>query len=342
MPRTHKPAIVMALLLGMLIYIGWYLRHALLLVYFSIVIAALLGGFVDRITRWRIGRWHPTRGVGVLVLAAALAGVVALFIFVMLPPILRDARAMVTQLPQMLQNLKEHYGGLPFVKKLDPATVEAYLGRMVGGAQGVAQRLAAGAAEFVAIIVLSAYFIIDGEQAYRWMLSMLPRDVAGRLDRTLTAGVRRMRGWLTGQGMLMLIHGVSATIAFGILRIKFFYVLGVFAGVINIIPVVGPVLTMIVAGLVAATQSISKMLGVIVFFLLYHNAENIFLVPRIMASEVKMPGVTVIAALLIGEQLAGMMGVLLAVPTAVLVSEIVDEYLFGCEPAAVPQLRRTA
>jgi predicted PurR-regulated permease PerM len=339
--RSHKSAIALALLTAMLLYVGWYLRKALLLIYFAMVVAMLLLPFVDRVARVRIRRWRAGRAVGVIVLAIGLAGVVALFVFVMLPPILHDARSMVTQLPQMLADFKKDHPNLPFVNKLHPATLTEHLDRIVGGAQGLMARMAEGAAAFVSMVILAAYFMIDGEQALRWVLSMFATATRIRLRRTLQAGVDRMRGWLSGQLILMLIHGVSATIAFGILHIKFFYVLGVFAGVINIIPVVGPVLTMIVAGLVAATQSLMKTVGVVIFFLIYHNAENIFLVPRIMSNEVELPGVAVIAALLIGEELAGLPGMLLAIPTAALVAELVNEYLLA--PCAEQQgLRRTA
>ena len=108
-----------------------------------------------------------------------------------------------------------------------------------------------------------------------------------------------MRRWLSGQALLMLIHGASATLAFGLLHLHYFYLLGVFAGVINIIPVLGPVLTVVAAGLVAATQGLTKVLGAVIFFVVYHNLENVLLTPRIMSKETHLPAVTILVALVI-------------------------------------------
>jgi predicted PurR-regulated permease PerM len=85
-----------------------------------------------------------------------------------------------------------------------------------------------------------------------------------------------------------------------------------------------------------------KAVGVVIFFLIYHNAENIFLTPKVMAKEVELPGVAVIAALLIGEELAGLPGMLLAIPTAALVAELIREYLHApCAEEPRP-LQKTA
>jgi predicted PurR-regulated permease PerM len=113
----------------------------------------------------------------------------------------------------------------------------------------------------------------------------------------------------------MLIHGASATTAFALLGMHYFYLLGVFAGVVNIIPVLGPVITLIVAGAVAAIHSTGKLVGVIIFYVLYHNAENAFLSPRIMEAKVRIPAVTIVVALVIGDGLAGILGILISVPT---------------------------
>jgi len=95
-----------------------------------------------------------------------------------------------------------------------------------------------------------------------------------RLAATLDRAGARMRGWLGGQAMLMLILGGSSVVTFGLVGIPYFYLLGVFAGVANIIPMLGPILTVLVAGAVAATVSGWKVLGVVIFYLVYQQVEN--------------------------------------------------------------------
>src|SRR5438067_5057114 len=324
---STRSAIVLAFAIGLLLYVAWYLRNALLLIYFSAMVAVLLTPFVTWVSRWRIGRFQLSKGAGVLLMAGIVAALVALFALVALPPVVRDATQMSHDLPRLLSVLTSKLQGLPFAKNLNAETLMRWGERLVGGAFGFFKGLATGVTAFVTMIILAAYFIVDGDSAFRWGVSLFPRDQQPRLFATLMRGAHRMRRWLSGQALLMLIHGASATLAFGLLHLHYFYLLGVFAGVINIIPVLGPVLTVVAAGLVAATQGLTKVLGAVIFFVVYHNLENVLLTPRIMSKETHLPAVTILVALVIGGELAGIIGILVAVPTAALASVLIDEYL---------------
>jgi predicted PurR-regulated permease PerM len=158
-------------------------------------------------------------------------------------------------------------------------------------------------------------------------MSLFSPAVASRLDPTLRRAGVRMRGWISGQLMLMLILGSASAVVFGILGIRYFYLLAVIAGVANIIPLLGPILTVVLAGLAAAMDSWGKVLGVFIFYAIYQQAENAFLTPRIMKSQVPLSSTAVIVALLLGGEVAGVAGALVAVPSAVLVSVLLDEYV---------------
>jgi predicted PurR-regulated permease PerM len=136
-----------------------------------------------------------------------------------------------------------------------------------------------------------------------------------------------MRGWLAGQMMLMLILGVASGITFGLMRLPYFLVLAVFAAIANIIPLLGPIATVVLAALAAATDSGWKVLGVLMFYFIYQQVENAFLTPKIMKSQVQLSSAVVLIALLIGSELAGIAGAPVAVPSAVLVVELAGEYL---------------
>jgi len=173
---------------------------------------------------------------------------------------------------------------------------------------------------------LCIYFMLEGEYAYRFFLSLFPHQQRGRLDNTLHRAELKISKWLFGQGLLMLILGVSSTIAFGILHVRYFFLLGVLMGLFNIIPIAGGIITMILVAGVAAIDSWTKMAGVLIFYLIYVNIENAYLIPRIMRSSVNLMGLTVLIALLCGTALAGVVGALVAVPTAALISVLLDEY----------------
>ena len=124
----------------------------------------------------------------------------------------------------------------------------------------------------------------------------------------------------------MLILGVASSIVFGLLHVRYFLLLGFLMGLFNFIPIAGGVITIVVAAGVAALDSWTKMAVVLSFYAIYVNVENAVLTPRIMRSSGNLMGLTVLVALLIGTALAGGVGALVAVPTAALISVLLDEY----------------
>jgi predicted PurR-regulated permease PerM len=102
---------------------------------------------------------------------------------------------------------------------------------------------------------------------------------------------------------------------------------------LNLIPVAGAAASIVLAALVAAIDSSGAALGVIVFYLVYIQIENSILIPRIMKNSVDLPGLAILIALLIGSALEGILGAMVSIPTAVLVTVLIDEYLVHKEPA---------
>src|SRR5215470_17746046 len=115
---SARSAIVLFFAVGSLIYLGWILRNALLLIYFSIVVAVLLTPFVDRVAQLRVGRWRLGRGMGILLLAMVCAGLLTLFFVFAVPPIQRDATQMVRDLPRIISDLAHKAGNLPVVNRI--------------------------------------------------------------------------------------------------------------------------------------------------------------------------------------------------------------------------------
>ncbi len=108
---------------------------------------------------------------------------------------------------------------------------------------------------------------------------------------------------------------------------RYAILLGLLMGLFNIIPVAGGVITILLAAGVAAIDSWQKMVGVLIFYAIYTQVENAYLTPRIMRSSVNLPGLAVLIALLAGSALAGVVGALVAVPTAALLAVLIDEYV---------------
>ena len=126
--------------------------------------------------------------------------------------------------------------------------------------------------------------------------------------------------------------------------VRYAYALGVLTGALNIIPVVGAAMCIGLALLVAAIDSWGRVVGVAVFYVVWVQVENSFLIPRIMKNRVGLPALAILVALLLGSALAGVLGAMVSVPTAVLVAELVDEYVVqkdAAEPVSGSSYRLT-
>ena len=190
--------------------------------------------------------------------------------------------------------------------------------------------LTPGAGEPAAALEISA---LEGKAgavgADRHQLAAWPQQLDRVLDvpHVLQKAERRASKWLFGQATLMLILGLASTLVFGLLHVRYFILLGILMGLMNCIPIAGGVITILLVGLVAALDSWTKMAAVFLFYLIYVNIENAYLTPRIMRQSVNLMGLTVLIALIAGTELAGIVGALVAVPTAALIAVLMDEYL---------------
>jgi predicted PurR-regulated permease PerM len=307
------------------------MRGILALLYVSALFAVVLSPVVRATSRVRIGRWRPFHGsMAILILLLAVAGALTAFGFFALPPVINDLQSLTGELPARLPGILAKLQQVPGADRLDAGDVIS--GIQHGLSTGAAYLLVsfktwAGAlAEVIAGFVLTLYFILEGDSAYRWFLSFLPEVKRERLDHTLLRAATRMEKWLVGQLALMLILGTVSTVVYLALGVRYAYVLGVLTGLLNVVPVLGAVVSLVLAMLVAAIDSWGRVLGVAIFFAVYLQVENTWLTPRIMHSRVNLPALAIFVSLLIGSTLGGIAGAMVAIPTAVLVTVLLDEY----------------
>jgi predicted PurR-regulated permease PerM len=330
--RSLRSDIVFAFALVAVGYLVWLTRDVLVLLYVSAIFAVIFAPVVDSIARIRIGRFQPLKGArAIFFLLLALGAAITLYVSLALPPVIRDLQNLSTTLPTLAPELLAKVRHLPFMDHMNMEQLGSELqsyGSSAAASLLLSVRSWAGKLLNVAMgVALTVYFILEGDQAYRWFLSFIPPANRGRLNGVLQRAEVRMARWLLGQASLMLILGVSSTIVFAVLHVRYAYALGVLAGLLNVIPVLGSAISIVLALLVAAIDSWGKVLGVAIFYAVYIQVENSYLTPRIMESRVHLPAIAVIVSLLLGFSLAGVVGAMVSVPTAVLVALLLEEYL---------------
>jgi predicted PurR-regulated permease PerM len=316
--------------------LAWRLKDVLALVYVSALFAVVLMPVVRSIMMFRLrGDGHLTRGPAIALLLGFVLLMLGGFLTIGLPPVIHDIHQFASDLPGRLPSILARVKRIPYAEQLGvDAGADTIAVKAEGAISATAEYLFASFPlwmsrifDLLTAIVLCIYFMLEGDHAYEWFMSFFSVENRLRLAVTLEKADIRMSKWIFGQGLLMLILGVSSTIVFAILHVRYFFLLGVLMGLMNIIPIAGGVITILLVGGVAALDSWTKMAGVFLFYLIYVNIENAYLTPRIMRSSVNLMGLAVLISLLAGTELAGVVGALVAVPTAALLAVLMDEYL---------------
>jgi predicted PurR-regulated permease PerM len=198
-------------------------------------------------------------------------------------------------------------------------------GDAVGQVAKAAANVAGGIFGVVTILILTFYMLVDSWALRESALRLFPRAGRARARDAAHRVTTKVSAWLGGQLLLAGAIGASSAIGLWALGVPFFYVLALLSAVGEMIPIVGPILAAIPAIAVASTVSLQKVLFVIIFFVLQQQLENHILVPKIMSRQVGVSPVTVIVALLIGGSLLGIVGAILAVPTAAILQVVAGE-----------------
>ncbi|HET7696843.1 MAG TPA: AI-2E family transporter [Vicinamibacterales bacterium] len=326
-------AILMTALAGIVLWCAYIVRDVLLIVYVSIVLAIGFSPIVRIIERQRISvtKRFP-RWLAILVLYLAILGTIALVVMLVFPPLVRQAQALWEKLPEMFERaqqfliskgwLKEHLTMREAVERAPGGGGDA-----VGQVARTAASLAGGIFGVFTILILTFYMLVDSWALRESALRLLPKKHRARADAASRVVMVKVSAWLGGQLLLAGTIGATSAIGLWALGIPFFYVLALISAVGEMIPIVGPFLAAIPAIAVASTVSLQKVIVVIVFFVVQQQLENHILVPKIMSRQVGVSPVTVIVSLLIGGSLLGVVGALLAVPTAAILQVIAAEVL---------------
>jgi predicted PurR-regulated permease PerM len=330
--RSLRSDIVFTIVLLMLMGFAWEAREVLMLIFVSAVFAVVLSPAIEAVRRIHIGHWWADRATAIVIIILTTSLSLGSFLVFAVPPMYRDLQSAANYLPQRMADITRTLHAFPMLQKVDPTAFGDYVGEAAGGAFGLVKGFAGLMFMLFSWMILTAYFVLDGQRAFYWFLSFFSEPQRGRLRATMIRAEKRIRHWLVGQGLLMLILGVSAGMSFWVMKVKYALFLGVMAGLLNIVPFAGPFTSFVMSSTVAALDSWPKFFGVVAFYFLYQQIENAILLPKIMKYSVDLPPLAVIISLAIGGSLAGVIGALIAVPTAAVLGVLLDEYFVRFKP----------
>ena len=342
-PRSViRYACVAAAITIALLWALYQVRTPLLWIYVSALFATGLAPLVNTIERqrsWGVGKRRLPRPAAILVIYATVIGTLVGIGAAVFPPMVQQSREFFTRLPQYMDDAQ---GRLASWGLISPdasfkdllSRAPAGSGDVVTGVLGALWGFVGGIFGLVSILLLTFYLLVESQSVYNLFVRLFPRRDRNRVATVSALVTEKISAWLGGQMLLGLIIGAISAIGFFLMGVPYFFVLAVIAGIGEMIPMVGPLLSAIPAVLVALTVSPGLALAVAGFCLAVQLIENNVLVPKVMGETVGLSAVTVIASLLIGSELLGFVGALLAVPTAAIIQVLFEEvYLAEKDPA---------
>jgi len=322
--------VALAVAVAWLVYLA---RGALLLVYVSVVLAIGFSPIVRTIERHPVKRGDRAvpRWLAILVVYLVIVATLTTIGFLVIPPLVDQARELWTRLPSLLDQAQTFLiarGLLNHRITLEEAVRSA---PGSGTAVGTVGRAVTGIAEavfgFITILILTFYLLIDAEALFTAFARLFPRETRPRVVEASRKITTKVSAWLNGQLILAGTIGSTAAIGLYLLGVPYFYVLALIAAIGEMVPVIGPVLSSVPAILAGLSVSPQTALFVALFWIAQQQIENHLLVPKVMQRQVGVSPVIVISALLIGGSVLGIIGALLAVPTAAIIQVIMSEVL---------------
>ncbi len=328
------------------IVFAWLISDILFSLFVAIVISSAISPWVEQLQR----RGVP-RAVSVIVTYFIALGILALAVWSIIPPLTNEVSELLKDFPErykgfitFFESLKSALDANGFGQNVQNILEGAQSGltKITGGFFGAVSGFFGGLFGFLVIMVLAFYFSTS-EEAIRKLLSrLIPPHAHQRWFGLIDRAQDKIGMWFRGQLLLCFAIFVFSFIGLLVLGVKYALVLAFLAGLLEIVPVIGPVVSAVPAVFLTLLYSPGKALLVVILFILIQQIENNFLVPKVMQKSVGLHPIIIIMAMLVGAKLAGMMGALVAIPLAtaadVFLSDIYAQYSKNQPPKDEPTL----
>lgn len=315
------------LLIVLAVAFVYQIRDVLIVIFVALVLAAAIDPWITALER----RGIP-RGVGIAIIFISLIAFISL-VLIALVPLLAD------QLTQFVNAFPDLYAkGFSLIQGVKDQTIldglqkgveslNSAVGQLTQGFFSGVVGFFGGVFTFISIFVLTFYLTMEEQGMKRLAVDLAPAKYRPYLSKLFHRIEERLGHWLRGQLFLGLIIATVTYIGLSIIGIKYALVLALIAGITELLPAIGPFIGAIPAIIVALSQQPILAVWVAGMYLVIQQLENHFIVPKVMSKASGLNPVIVIISLLVGAKVAGMIGVILAVPTVIIITTFLEDFL---------------
>jgi predicted PurR-regulated permease PerM len=299
------------LLTVLLLIFGWFLlqvKGILIEVFIAYIIMAAFTPFIRALREYKIPNSIATAITYVLALT-----ILVVIIFPLVPFFASQIQSLVKTFPLYIKDIANLLGINFNVNQLQ-TVVTSDLGTISENAYTITKNIFSGIFSALAVFVISVYLSLDRSGVHTWVTGLFPKDSQDKAGKIIREIEEKLGAWVRGQIVLSFSIAAVTWLALTLLHIPFALPLAMIAGILEIVPTLGPIISAIPAMIVALSISPTLMIVVALSYVCIQFLENHLLVPKIMQAAVGLNPVVIIVAVAIGAQTLGVVGALLAVP----------------------------
>jgi predicted PurR-regulated permease PerM len=330
--RTILATIGLVLATALLVYILLGTRQVITWLVVGVFFAVALYPVVGWVQRRMLGgkRRALATFLVFLLVFILLAALIAAFAV----PLVNEGSKLAGQLPGLIADARSGRGPIGHLLERTNALqwvqdnqdkISAFASGLTAPAASVASGFATGIAGTLTVFVLAYLMVLEGPKAVDGFVTLFPPTRGERIRRVGVDCAKSVTGYLSGNLLISVICGTLTYIVLLIAGVPFAGLIALFVGLADLIPLVGATIGGAVAVLAGFIHSVPTGIAVLVFFIVYQQLENHLLQPLIFARTVKVNPLTVIIAILVGVELVGILGALLAIPVASMIQVILRD-----------------
>jgi predicted PurR-regulated permease PerM len=317
----------------------WSVRELLL----RVLVALFLAVSLDPAVRWLEGH-GVRRGVAVGLIFGVFVAILAAFLLSIIPPLANQVGALVHNLPDYLAGLQQRSARF---RELDQrydlssrleGVVGQLPGQLTGGVLGLTSQVFGALIYFLTVVVFTVYFMLDLPRLRRGVVRVFTVDRRDRYGAVVDVMVTKVGDYMIGRLLIALVGGVVAFIGLELFGVPYPLPLAILIGLLDLIPLIGHPIGAVVAVVVSlATKGLWPVTVLLAaFFVVYQQAENYLIAPRILRHSVDISAVAVLLAALVGATVLGIVGALVAIPVAAAVKVVLAQQIAEHEATAGP------
>lgn len=297
----------------------------------AFVVAASLDPWVDKMQKYRI-----PRPVSILSIYIIILGIMSLAVFLLIPPISHEVQDIAKNFPKYYERFIEIFTffksaserfGFSQSAQESIKSLSTGLNSLTHGLLTTLTSIFGGFVSFFGILVITFYMTIDEDGIKKFLRSVAPVKYQPYLVHKIHQIQNKLGLWLQGQLLLTVIIGVISYVGLVILGVDYALVLALVAGISEFIPYIGPIVGAVPAVFLATAQSPFKGLMVLLLYIVIQQLENQLIQPKVMQRSVGLNPVATILVMLVGAQVAGFVGVILAIPAATIIWVFLEDFL---------------